>query len=89
MKTRLNKICKVMLTMALGLLISFPANAQLFNLGEQSYFNRTTTNDGNGNVSDIIVHGGMYDETNNAPIGSGVLLLTALGAAYAVKKRKR
>ncbi len=78
-----------MLTMALGLLISFPANAQLFNLGEQSYFNRTTANGGNGYYSNTLGHAGTDEETNNAPIGSGVLLLTALGAAYAVKKRKR
>ena len=32
-------------------------------------------------------HGNMFD-TNSTPLGSGLLLLTALGAGYAAAKRK-
>lgn len=65
----------------------FAQDRGLFGYGET----RETTNnrEGGNNTSLInlpVSHGGTEDQ--GAPLGSGALLLTALGAAYAIKNRK-
>ena len=44
---------------------------------------------GNGQWNNIIVHGSADDQTNWVPLGEGVMLLTALGGAYLVRKLKK
>ena len=53
---------------------------------ERSYFSK----DGNGSLLSTPGLPGHGENTNqNAPIGSGIALLTALGAAYLVGKKRR
>lgn len=86
MKTKRNKIRKAMLTMAVGLMISLTATAQVFMLGDDK--NRQGT-DVNGEYSNVINHGSPNDQTNFVPMGSGSLLLAALGCAYLIGKKRR
>ena len=86
---------KILLAIALVLTIGLGANAQR---GGDGFFN--DWNDvGNGldkfNDFDNGLRGGVPGLPNNgggdqpAPLGSGLLVLTALGTGYAVAKRKR
>ena len=65
------------------------ANAQSdgwFRSGNDSYNNRTT------DIEDAINNstpGGHGIETDPAPLGSGLIILGALGAGYAVARRKK
>ena len=79
---------KILLAIALVLTMGFGAKAQLgltdafFNDWAQSDLMRTTTLINLPNSHGI-------EEDVNAPLGSGLLVLTALGAGYAVARRKR
>lgn len=84
MKTKRNKICYAVLAMAVGLMISLTATAQVFVLGEDN--NRQGT-DINGEHSNVIYHGSTNDQTNYVPMGSGTLLLAALGGVYLLRKK--
>ena len=44
---------------------------------------------GNGEWNNIIVHGSADDQTNWVPLSEGILLLSALGGAYLVRKLKK
>ena len=44
---------------------------------------------GNGQWNNIIVHGSPDDQANFVPLGEAVLLLSALGCAYLIGKRKK
>ena len=80
---------KIVLTIALVISISFASSAQ-----HDGFF--TGGNDGSG-ARDIsnsgtmpkLPTGGVGAENNDmpAPVGSGLLILTALGAGYAMRKR--
>ena len=79
---------KLLLAIALVLTISISASAQsdgFFRDGGNEETNRTGTMPllpgyGVGATND--------DQTANAPLGSGLIVLTALGAGYAVKRVK-
>ena len=86
MITSTNKIRKAMLTMAFGLMISLTASAQVFMLDGDK--NRQG-NDINGEHSNVIYHNSTDDQTNFVPMGSGSLLLAALGGAYLIGKKRK
>ena len=79
---------KILFAIAIVLMVSFTASAQ-----RDSFFNDWEDVDNRVNVSCIDLptlpgsHG--WDDDINAPLGSGLLVLTALGAGYAVAHRKR
>lgn len=73
------------MTAALSLLLGFSATAQVFVLDEDN--NRQPT-EVSGDLSNVIEHGSENDQTNYAPLGSGSLLLTVLGGAYLLRKKK-
>ena len=79
---------KILFAIAIVLMVSFTASAQ-----RDSFFNDWEDVDNRVNVSGIDLptlpgsHG--WDDDINAPLGSGLLVLTALGAGYAVAHRKR
>ena len=79
---------KIILALAIVLTVGLTANAQ-----RDSFFN-DWDDIGNGldrdNVFMPALPGshGITDDIN-APLGSGLLVLTALGAGYAVARRKR
>ena len=59
-------------------------NAGLFGLGTTIGGNRNGTN---GLIDLPIVHGSNDDQ--NGPLGSGILLLAGMGAAYLLKNKKK
>ena len=84
METSTNKIRKTVLTVVLGLMVGLSASAQVFVLGED---NKRQDTEINGEYSNVIAHSETHDQTNYVPMGSGLLLLTAFGSAYALKKK--
>lgn len=63
-------------------------HAQVF-IMEEDENDRVNNVFGNGEWNNIIVHGSADDQANFVPLGEAVLLLSALGGAYLLKKRKR
>ncbi|MBO7073800.1 MAG: hypothetical protein J6W12_02675 [Bacteroidales bacterium] len=80
---------KILFTIAIVLTLSFTANAQgrdgFFSNYDNGYGNRAT-----GDALDIQNPQGHGSTENvDTPLGSGLLVLTALGAGYAVYRKKR
>ena len=85
---------KIIFAIAIVLTIGFAANAQ--GGGTDGLFGSwdNGVNRGFGDEGDLEIANpgiGLFGETENstAPLGSGLLVLTALGAGYAVCRRKR
>ena len=80
---------KILLATAFIIMMAFGANAQ----GRDSFFN-TWDNDGGNNrdITDLSVPYHNLDTQasgdGEAPLGSGLLVLTALGAGYAVYRKR-
>ena len=85
---------KILFAIVIVLTIGLTANAQgrdgfFNNLNEDDYNNRI----GSGNLTPVIVLPGddifgTNENGNGAPLGSGLLVLTALGAGYAIVRKK-
>ena len=93
MKTRKNNTTKRamnkrVLTLAIAMLLAAPAMAQIF-LDDESLTKRGWLGDMDelGNI--IPFHEVEWDQANYAPAGGGILLLTALGGAYLLGKRRK
>ena len=88
---------KIIFAIAIVLTIGLTANAQgrdgFFSSWNDNYNDRGTI--GTGSIDNITLPGGDLVTGNNygndepAPLGSGLLVLTALGAGYAVYRKKR
>ena len=82
---------KILFAVALTITLGFTASAQ-FNINTDSFFNDWEQSDrlDVGGFSFVLpsTHGFGVD-TPSAPLGSGLLILGALGAGYAVAKRRR
>ena len=83
---------KILFAIAIVLTIGLTANAQ----SKNDAFFTDWSNDGFGDRTDIIsilpaIPGGGLgiDGNESAPLGSGLLVLTALGAGYAVAKKRK
>ena len=85
---------KILFAIAIVLTISFTANAQ----GRNDAFFNDWSSDNNDSwrttTLAIVVPssnsiGGIEGDPSGAPLGSGLLVLTALGAGYAVARKKR
>lgn len=80
---------KILFAIALVLAMGFGAKAQIgltdafFNDWAQSDLMRTAT------LISLPTEHGLDQDVSGAPLGSGLLVLTALGAGYAVTRRKR
>ena len=79
---------KILLATALVIALGFGANAQ-----RDSFFN-DWEDIGNGLDRDAITMPGLpgshgLDTNESAPLGSGLLVLTALGGAYLLRKREK
>ncbi len=78
---------KILLIFSLLITLTVPMRAQVF-IMEEDENDRFRNVFGNGEWNNIIVHGSPYDQTNFVPLGEGLLLLTALGGAYLLGKKK-
>lgn len=83
---------KVLVTLAIVVAFGFAANAQYFSSQNDNFFN-TWDDIGNGLDKPGTElpglpggHGGTGDVP--VPLGSGLLILAALGATYALKKKR-
>ena len=73
--------------LALFLLLATAANAQVFTMAEEENNRAEGDMDVLGRIP---YHGVDYDQANAfAPLGEGILLLTALGGCYLLGKRKK
>ena len=86
---------KLVLTIAIVLGMTFAASAQYFGDNGQpqggGLFGRGETRDG-GNASSVstpLLPGHGLNTNQDAPLGSGVILLIGFGAAYALSKRSK
>ena len=81
---------RIFLTIAVMAMVSFPAVAQ--SDGFFSEWEKNEIREGSDNGFDMPglpeSHGFNDDQSGEAPLGTGLLILTALGAGYAVAKRK-
>ncbi|MBQ0129579.1 MAG: hypothetical protein KBT57_07040 [bacterium] len=86
---------KLVLTIAIVLGMTFAASAQYFGDNGQpqggGLFGRGETRDG-GNSSSVntpLLPGHGLDTNQDAPLGSGGILLIGFGAAYALSKKNK
>lgn len=86
---------KIVLTIAIVLGMTFAASAQYFGDNGQpqggGLFGRGETRDG-GNASSVstpLLPGHGLNTNQDAPLGSGAILLIGFGAAYAMSKRSK
>ena len=81
-----NLMKKILFAIAFIMVLGFGANAQ-----SDSFFKSDNGNAGNGNRDDFGMalpsHGATDDQ--QAPLGSGMLILTAMGAGYAIARRRK
>ncbi len=83
---------KILLAIAIVLTIGFSANAQgrdgFFSSYDNGYSNREVSNPTNGDFSlNFPTH--FQNNDTEAPLGSGLIVLTALGAGYAVARKRK
>ena len=78
---------KILLIFSILLALAAPMRAQVFIMEEDENEFRNVF--GNGEWNNIIVHGSADDQANFVPLGKAVLLLTAFGGAYLVRKLKK
>lgn len=82
---------KILFTIALTITLGLTANAQ-FNINTDAFFNDWEQSERlmDGGFSFVLpASHGFGADTPSAPVGSGLLVLTALGAGYAVKYRRK
>ena len=81
---------KILFTIALTITLGLTASAQFNNT--DGFFNNWNDNDdrfSDGGFSFVLpASHGFGQDTPSAPLGSGLLILTALGAGYALKKKR-
>ena len=81
---------KILFAIALTITLGFTANAQ-FNINTDAFFNDWELSERlmDGGFSFVLpASHGFGEDTPSAPVGSGLLILTALGTAYALKKKR-
>ena len=84
------KVLTLAVIMSFGSLsIAQSGNDHFF--GKTSTYNNRTTNDPTWNTPSLPSDFGMAgdQDIDDAPLGTGLFLLTALGAGYAISKRRK
>ena len=83
---------KFLFSIALTITLGLTASAQ-FNINTDGFFNNWDDNEdrfSSGDLSFVLpANHGFGEDTPSAPLGSGILVLTALGAGYALKKKRK
>ena len=81
---------KFLFSIALTITLGLTASAQ-FNINTDGFFNDWDDNDdrfSDAGLSFVLpTNHGFGDDANSTPLGSGLLVLTSLGAGYALKKK--
>ena len=80
---------KILLALALTITLSLTASAQSYN---DSFVDWTDSDAGRTSVDWAIVFPASHftnTDQNGAPLGSGLLILTALGAGYAAARKRK
>ena len=83
---------KIMLVLAIVMTMTFCANAQSDGFFKANYLDDYDYRNGSGAGNEIgfaLPAGHGYEYDTNAPLGSGLLIFAALGAGYALKKRRQ
>ena len=87
MKHNIRKSKKVFIVMIAALLLSMPLRSQVFLTQEDLDSER------DGQWADIgliiPIHEQDFDQAEYSPLGSGIVLLAALGGAYLIGKKRR
>lgn len=82
---------KILLTIAVIMTISLSTNAQsdgFFSTNNFDYFDYRNGIEIGNEIGFALPAGHGYDYDTNAPIGGGLIILTALGAGYAIHSRR-
>ena len=82
------KLVRIMSVAALLLTMSV-ANAQIFITGEDIEETSPRTTTPTVEILEVPTQGVNYDQSNYAPLGSGLLILAGLSGLYAVAKRRK
>ena len=83
-----NKMKKILFAIALVITMSFSSFAQVDNYWYDSEVNRI--DDDLPWLTTVIVGNVLTDvEANNSPVGSGLLILTALGGGYTLTRKRK
>ena len=83
MSKRRNTLIALLLLAAM-----LPTQAQVFMMEDDNDPNRNVLNV-NGQYNNVPFHGSTDDQANFVPLGSGALLLAALGGAYLTGRRRK
>ena len=82
---------KILFAITLTITLGLTASAQ-FNINTDGFFNNWDDNEdrfSSGDLSFVLpANHGFGQDTPSAPLGSGLLVLTALGAGYAVARKR-
>ena len=81
------KFRQLVLTAVLVMATMITSLAQIFLIDDDDNI-RLGSGDVNGELSNLIIHGDVHDQTNWVPLTSGAALLSVLGGAYLLKKRR-
>ena len=82
---------KILFTIALTITLGLTASAQ-FNINTDAFFNDWEKSERlmEGGFSFVLpASHGFGEDTPSAPLGSGLIILTALGAGYAVARKRK
>lgn len=79
---------KILFTIAILMTMAFGANAQSDTFFKWNNADNETYRDIDNGISFALPTAHGYEYDSEAPLGSGLLILTALGAGYAIKRRK-
>ena len=79
---------KLALTIGIVLMMGLGASAQTSLLGKEGGYDESFM-DRDGSTTPLILPSFGDDDDADAPLGTGIAVLTTLGAAYLVGKRRR
>ena len=80
---------KTLFTIAVLMTMAFGANAQSDAFFKWNNADNETYRDIDNGISFALPTAHGYEYDSEAPLGTGLLILTALGAGYAIKRRKK
>jgi hypothetical protein len=91
LKRKDNIMKKIILALAIVLTLGLGANAQYFNGGKDGFFNDWEDLDNGLERTDLPELPSAHGQNTNqsAPLGSGLIILGAMGSGYAMAKRRR